>query len=407
MDETSIALVPKAPRGNLLRFPRRRRRGGRFQATSTQQRTNLTYAAFITDGPPLQPQLLQFIIGSKTIAFLNRIWRELFDRIFLQRGDSAWNNTRHMVQMIRVLGVVCRSALPEAVFLLSFDVANAHLGDEVFQAMHAEGFLPLIIPAKCTWLLQPLDVAVFRMFKQFLRRLFYDRCADREGQALEMGWFLNIVYEVIDAVVLSLDWQDAFASVGMGYEQQRLGEQLKTQLGYQSCAPAAACRPSAAEFQRILPRGRTLHIDTVLPPAGRLPVLAARLGGPLLTVRLPRRRVVDTVGGGIPVATRLPGRTFRSWHARALHAARFSTSSAASSASGAPAAAWPLLLPPTATAAAARTERSRTAAAARTERSRTPPRRPAAASSSQPSSQTQGRTGARTRSRSFAESGPA
>ena len=74
----SIALAPKAPRGVVMRFPRSRRGGGgRFRATSTQQRTNLTYAAFITDWPPLQPLLLQFIIASSKNAFLNRDWRRL------------------------------------------------------------------------------------------------------------------------------------------------------------------------------------------------------------------------------------------------------------------------------------------------------------------------------------------
>ena len=49
----SIALVSKAPRGVVMRFPRSRRGGGgRVRATSTQQRTNLANAAFITDWSP-------------------------------------------------------------------------------------------------------------------------------------------------------------------------------------------------------------------------------------------------------------------------------------------------------------------------------------------------------------------
>ena len=123
MDETSIALVPKASRGVVMRFPRALHgRGGRFRATSTQQRTNLTYAAIITDWPPLQALLPQFIIGSTTTAFPQRTWSRLFasspDTIFLLRGRTAWNTVENMVQMIRVLGVVCHTARPDAALSL-------------------------------------------------------------------------------------------------------------------------------------------------------------------------------------------------------------------------------------------------------------------------------------------------
>ena len=45
--------------------------------------------------------------------------------------------------------------------------------DEVFQAMRGEDSWPLLVPAKGTWLLQPLGLAVFRLLKQALRRLLH------------------------------------------------------------------------------------------------------------------------------------------------------------------------------------------------------------------------------------------
>lgn len=127
--------------------------------------------------PPLQPLLLQIIIASSKNAFLNRDWRRLPsaspDTIFLLRGPSAWNSAAHMVRMVRVLGVVCRTARPDAAFVLVVDMCSVHLADEVFQAMHGEGLWPLLIPAKGMWLLQPLGLAVFRLFKQALRRLLH------------------------------------------------------------------------------------------------------------------------------------------------------------------------------------------------------------------------------------------
>lgn len=410
MDETSIQLVPKASRGNLLRFPRSRRRGGgRFRATSTQQRTNLTYAAFITDFPPLQPMLPQFVIGSKLTVFINRTWPKLFRNsplpIFLIRGKSGWNNAAHMVQMIRVLGAVCRKVAPKAVFLLSFDVANAHLKDEVFQAMHVEGFLPLLIPAKMTWLLQPLDVAVFRAFKQALRVLFHDRFASSAEPRVEVEWFLELLYEVIASVILRNDWQEVFASVGMGFEQQHVSNHIKEQLHVESFAPAVPRRPSAAEFKTVLPRGREVDVNTVLPPLATVPHHSARVGGTMLTVPLSKSRIAALRKNLFPVGERLPGFTYRFWQAR-LRIASVGSPAAASSASGSSAATWPTLVP-TSAASAATTgtpQPKREATPRSPQRSRTPPRRGTAWTASQPSSQRMPMR-PRTRSQGFEPSG--
>ena len=52
-------------------------------------------------------------------------------------------------------------------------VWSAALAGEVFQAMRGEDSWPLLVPAKGTWLLQPLGLAVFRLLKQALRRLLH------------------------------------------------------------------------------------------------------------------------------------------------------------------------------------------------------------------------------------------
>ena len=63
-----------------------------------------------------------------------------------------------MVRTVRVLGVVCRTARPDAAFVLVVDMCNVHLADKVFQAMRGEDSWPLLVPEKGTWLLQPLGL---------------------------------------------------------------------------------------------------------------------------------------------------------------------------------------------------------------------------------------------------------
>ena len=93
MDETCVCLVQSPLRGVVLRAVggRGARRPPRFRASRNQQRTNLTYVAFVTDCAALQAQLPQFIIGSRRACFPPRGFDELFNAsptsVFLMQGD--------------------------------------------------------------------------------------------------------------------------------------------------------------------------------------------------------------------------------------------------------------------------------------------------------------------------------
>lgn len=113
------------------------------------------------------------------------------------------------------------------------------------------------------------------------------------------------------SVVQGLNWQDAFASVSMNYLLEHAGDHLKQQLGHEHCATAAARRHTATEFKSLCPEDGLLFVYTVLPPAAKLPTKCVRMGSQILTMPVPNRSASDTRTIGIPVATRLVGRTYR------------------------------------------------------------------------------------------------
>ena len=80
MDETSIALIKKPLRGVLMRVGGRRRGTAlpRLPASRSLQRTNFTYAAFVTGDPALNVELPQFILGN-TKTFRGENFEELFN----------------------------------------------------------------------------------------------------------------------------------------------------------------------------------------------------------------------------------------------------------------------------------------------------------------------------------------
>ena len=103
----------------------------RFRATLGQQRTFLTYAAFVADDSSLQPLLPQFVVGSQATAFQKRHFGKLFhaspDQVFLLSGKTAWITHTQMVQILEVVAAVCKKAKPEALIMLAWDMASCHL----------------------------------------------------------------------------------------------------------------------------------------------------------------------------------------------------------------------------------------------------------------------------------------
>ena len=150
-----------------------------------------------------------------------------------------------------------------------------------------------------------------RIFKRVLRRSFYDKFADADADEVNVERLWGILYEVIASVVQGLDWQVAFDTVGMCYQQKYVGDHVRKHLGIEHCAAATPRRPTEAEFNMILPKGRTVPMHTVLPAVACLTVDFAAMGGHVLRVRVP-----DVRTRGVPVATRLlVGPTYRAWHA--------------------------------------------------------------------------------------------
>ena len=125
--------------------------------------------------------------------------------------------------------------------------------------------LPLLVPAKTTSLLQPLDVYVFRSFKELLRRKFHDLYAVHTDE-VDVNWFLQVLYEVIEAVIVQRAWPTIFEQVGLGEGQMLVTRYILDHLGVPLLAPLAIGHPSAADLAAVLPRGRIIAPALFLPP---------------------------------------------------------------------------------------------------------------------------------------------
>ena len=138
-------------------------------------RGTITHVGIICDDPRIQPLLPQVLLTNEhlvTHADVMAVQPLLPPNVSTMRGTSSWMNTTVMCTILRVLGVALfpRGATRQPARLL--DCCSSHLHTKIHQVAFRQGIWLCYIPAKLTWLLQPLDVSAFRLYKFHLRRRF-------------------------------------------------------------------------------------------------------------------------------------------------------------------------------------------------------------------------------------------
>ena len=280
LDETSVAAVQKPLQGVVIKTGRQLQGGApsRLRAKLSMQRMNLTYVALISDDSEFNAELPQFIIGDSRSFTLQRfpLWRDAAPRnVYLLRSTKAWNNWFTMVKIIRILGLTARTLRPDCQVILCLDTANSHLHEQVLATSHEEG-VPLVhIPARCTSLMQPLDVYVFRVFKERLRRRFHDIHGDATGP-LSIDSLLRALYDAMWHAIVNPAWPDIFAKCGLTYRQFEVSSYIERHLNWPAHVVVAldVLPLSDADVRAVLPSNRRIPLVDYLPPPPAHAVLA-------------------------------------------------------------------------------------------------------------------------------------
>ena len=71
--------------------------------------------------------------------------------------------------------------------ILLFDAVPLHLADEVFDELRLRSIWFLVIPARVTWLLQPLDTHAFATHKRYLNMSFQHTIVAGDGTPLRLS----------------------------------------------------------------------------------------------------------------------------------------------------------------------------------------------------------------------------
>ena len=257
MDETQLASVKNAGSGMIS--GRKQKRVDRRRAPRDavdRHHTKVTYMAVVADSPELQPLLPQIILPRYTQnvrpppAMLHHY--EDFGHPFEFWHGTAGATSPGIVQrwMTRLRSVVS-SFNDQAWIVLIFDCDTNHLCVTTMAHLRRLKMIPLVLPAKLTWLLQLLDVYVFGLLKKDIR---LEEVRSRESSmtgSLATRQRIGFAASSIRRIIINRDWSTAFEKLGYGSLDRPAGSHLQE---YLPLGDIDAALPTLAEFADLVSR---------------------------------------------------------------------------------------------------------------------------------------------------------
>ena len=282
LDETSICLFQGGGKGNVFISKKRLRRQGVSRNT---RRRCLTHVAVICDRTDVQPLLPQVVLGNEATFQARRmagLRAACPANIVLVRGKSAWNNEETHAWIIRRIGDALAPLRDRYQAILLADAARIHFTPRVLAACRRAGIWVVGVPARLTWLLQPLDTHGFQRYKTHLMQKYLEARVVAVGDALDIDEFMRCVYSAVRVVLQGTPWRGVFDQDGFGAQQATVAERILRGMQHEGRVEVPSTRPSDADLAHCFPRRSRVPVallwrpfDAPVPP--RVPAAVPRV----------------------------------------------------------------------------------------------------------------------------------
>ena len=257
-DETCISNLTSWTHGTFIT----RVKGKRIANACVQEarrQPRLTLLAAICDDAILQPRLPQVcfprLLGKNhpDDDTLN-MYRRMRSPLEVWPDSKGWLRTPIFIKWLTHVRRTAHVHRPGAWVILLIDCDPRHLALKVIQHCRQLGILLLFVPARLTWLLQPLDVQVLSRFKRDLsRRHQVSRLQSALGKLDENTQWEHVGESVAQEVVHK-DWTRIFARCGCGHTLEELSHNIGSLVEEVNLK---ARPPSAEEMAELLGRKLT------------------------------------------------------------------------------------------------------------------------------------------------------
>lgn len=277
MDETSISFHYGQQKGLVVwkhSLPPNRKH--KKETVKTEDaKAHVSFLAFFTHGPAVQPKLPQIFIGNKH-KFTAKLLKEptYSRRFFLWREESSWNNAVLMKKAMSQLMKKLKEHVGTYQVILVLDSARCHLHPSIRQLATRLGIRLLHVPARLTWLLQPADTHGFGRMKQRLRKKWLDLCVKSSSGEVSHSDWMSALFKVVRKLLCEVQWQHAFGSDGL-LDENKVNPRILTELGWSGPKSVSSDILTQDQLSVVLPRrtkvDRASFSKWAMPKAGPEP----------------------------------------------------------------------------------------------------------------------------------------
>ena len=199
LDETSIAKAYSKIKGTVMlpsAWPEYNALDISEHVPMAKTRCYITYCAIVASDPLISAILPQVLIAAR--KNMNRSVEQHADvilgvRTHLWVRESAWMTQEVFLEILDLLLDALEPYNDFFEFILVFDASRVHLSIDISRKLCIAGMRIVVVPAKLTWLLQPLDTHVFANFKNSLRKRLQEAAMDApHGQLNDTRWIESV-----------------------------------------------------------------------------------------------------------------------------------------------------------------------------------------------------------------------
>jgi hypothetical protein len=200
LDETYISFIQSTAAGNRAdasKIPEHCGFSFRERIHSKFKRGGVSMVGLVCDDAELQRALPQFILSnehtmSQEFERLARACAPSWMKLY--RLQSPWMTHDMFREILRVLARAVKHVSENRLIILLCDCVRSHIHSTIAIEAERLGIWLVFIPAGLTWLLQPLDVAVFGRFKYWIQRLSVEmRIASGTDDLSLMTWWETVI----------------------------------------------------------------------------------------------------------------------------------------------------------------------------------------------------------------------
>ena len=228
MDETAVQMTAESSKGLIVS---KRWWGQKMKPSQNisrgSRRRMVTHCCMTTTESSIQPKLPQIFVGNHkcfTPASMASIQPHAPPNVKFWRKKSSWMTAELICELLLELYSVV-SELVGWQCILVLDCASVHIARKVAKKAKELGIWLLFVPAKTTWLLQPLDCFTFSPYKALLKNLWRD-AKDEQGRVSDLA-MLKCFIVVCTKFLNGRKWSVSFERTGLTGPRLSLTRELK------------------------------------------------------------------------------------------------------------------------------------------------------------------------------------